>query len=265
VPGELKRIAAAEDGTVWGVMPNGSIWRLVNGQWAGVPGQLVAISVGSAQHIIGANAGGQLWRWDNASSSWHAQPVSFEAAEPSIGKDGTLYALSKDGKVYRLEGSGQWTLVPGSLTDISVYNAADIVGCNAGGQLWRLVPFDNNRWAEVAGVSNVSRVSNGASGVGLVLKDQSVKRLPRKVPAQFAAHENIDGQVVDIAVGNNEIIGCNAGRNIWRKVNNGAWSSVAGKLTRVDLAEDGTLWGVGEQQQVMRHVNGAWVTCPASW
>jgi hypothetical protein len=102
-----------------------------------VPGQLVTISVGSANHVIGVNAGGQMWRWDNASNNWQSVGATFLAAEVSVGKDGTTYAVARDDNVYRLQGS-EWVQVPGQLTQVSVFTADEVVGVNRSGQVYQL-------------------------------------------------------------------------------------------------------------------------------
>jgi hypothetical protein len=260
IPGKLKRVALGADGTLWGLASNDSIWQFANGQWIGVPGALTSLSVGSAQHVIGSNAGGAIYRFVNG--SWAAVPAPFLSREVSIGRDGTVYAVAQDQKIFKLEPNGQWTNVPGLLVDIGVASAAEIVGVNSSGIVYRLLPNENNRWEVVNNTGVVARVAFGASGIALVGADGSVRRVPLKRAASFAATSDIDGQVVELGVGKGEIIGCNSIGGIWRKVGNNGWSAVPGQAKSIDLAEDGTLFAVGQNQEVLRWINGAWQVVP---
>lgn len=83
---------------IYGVNREGQVWRLLNGNWVGVPSGLLKIS------------------------------------DISVGTDGTVYGVTNDNKVVRLDGAS-WTPVPGALVCISVLDSQNVVGCNAEGQV----------------------------------------------------------------------------------------------------------------------------------
>jgi hypothetical protein len=62
IPGPLKYVSVASDGTVWGVNANDMIYRRDGNYWTQIPGRLKQISVGSSSRVWGVNANNEIYR-----------------------------------------------------------------------------------------------------------------------------------------------------------------------------------------------------------
>ncbi len=125
IPGGLKCVSAASDGTVWGVNKNDDIYRRVGNSWQKVSGGLKQISVGSASQIWGVNKNDNIYR--RVGNSW--QKVSGGLKHVSVASDGTVWGVNKNDDIYRRVGNS-WQQVSGGLKQISVGSASQIWGVN---------------------------------------------------------------------------------------------------------------------------------------
>jgi virginiamycin B lyase len=142
IPGSLKYVACAGDGTVWGVNSSDNIFRWLGGGWEQIPGSLKQVSVGSATQIWGVNSSDNIFRWTG--SGW--VQVAGGLKHVAVAADGTVWGVNSSDNIFRWLGGG-WEHIPGSLSQISVGAATQVWGVNSGGNIfrwlgggWELVP-----------------------------------------------------------------------------------------------------------------------------
>ena len=87
-----------EDGTVWALGTNNSIWQW-NGSdsWSRIQGGLENVSVVTANNVWGHNDAGAVWQWNGR--SWNrisTEGITTPVAEIDAGSDGTVVALGTD-------------------------------------------------------------------------------------------------------------------------------------------------------------------------
>jgi hypothetical protein len=114
----------------------GGIYRYLGSpnKFTGMPGSLVQISVGDANNIWGVNAHDMIFKW--AGRDW--QRVNGGLTRVAVSAGGTrVVGISRDGRIWAYNGGDPWTLIPGSLTNISVCQDY-IAGVNSTGQLYYL-------------------------------------------------------------------------------------------------------------------------------
>jgi tectonin-like protein len=143
VPGQLKQVSVAGDGTVWGVNAVDDIFRWTGSAWQQVPGKLAQISVGSAQQVWGVNAAANIYRWTG--NAWQQVPGGLRHV--AVGADGTVWGVDPAGNIFRWTGSA-WQQVPGQLTQIAVGSAQQVWGVNAAGNIFRWM---GSAWQQVPG------------------------------------------------------------------------------------------------------------------
>src|SRR5690554_4049768 len=90
VPGALKHVSVAADGTVWGVNAADQIYRRDGNAWTRISGALKQVSVGSASQVWGVNAADKIYRWNG--SSW--TQVSGALKHVSVAADGTVWGVN---------------------------------------------------------------------------------------------------------------------------------------------------------------------------
>jgi hypothetical protein len=133
-PPGVVRISVADDGTTFATTNLEQICRFVNNAWQQVAGQAKTVAAGNAGAVFCANAAGQIWRFEPMSGQWQPVAAPFQAVDISVGKDGTLYAVDAVDGIHRFEPmTGAWSTIPGQLTQISVHDAACVVGVNRSG------------------------------------------------------------------------------------------------------------------------------------
>ena len=207
VAGNLKQVAAAGDGTVWGITSTGSVFRLVGSQWQPVSGQLSQISVGSAQHIWGVNAANAIYRWNG--SGWVTVPGQLK--EVSAAADGTVWGVNMAGSTYRYDTpSNNWIQQPAVLRSVAVGSAQEVWGLNPQGGVVRWTGAGwENKPGQLAGISvGADRSVWGVSASGAVYQ---------WAPSQNN-WEQRDGILAQISVANaNTIWGVNAANAIFQR------------------------------------------------
>ena len=159
VPGALKQISAASDGSVWGVNSAGQVFRRTGDTWQGVAGQLMQVSVGSAQNIWGVNASHQVWKWDPAISNWRQMPGLLK--QISAAADGSVWGTNRDDNIYRWDqAANNWILLPGRLAMAAAGSAQQVWGVTGANTIFRWTGSD---WAPVAGLlADISVAADGS-------------------------------------------------------------------------------------------------------
>jgi hypothetical protein len=76
LPGAGTHITIGADDEKWVVSSNGAIYRMLPGQtqWKLIPGSLKSIHCTDSNNVAGANATGDLYRWNPIGSTWTKLP-----------------------------------------------------------------------------------------------------------------------------------------------------------------------------------------------
>jgi len=96
----IRNIAAAADGTVWGVSSDGGIVRWNGTTFVRMPGAAVQVSVGSAANVWAVNSAGVVSKWNG--TAWDAAADAGICKEVAAASDGTVLVIrASDRKAYR--------------------------------------------------------------------------------------------------------------------------------------------------------------------
>ena len=171
VPGALKHVSVAADGTVWGVNSADNIYRwLGGGDWVQIPGSLKQISVGSASQVWGVNSADNIYRWLGG-GDWVQIPGSLKHV--SVGIDGTVWGINSADNIYRWLGGGDWEQIPGSLKQISVGSASQVWGVNSADNIYR---WNGSGWELIPGGLKYVSVSSDGTVWGVNSANQIYRR-----------------------------------------------------------------------------------------
>lgn len=93
-------------------------------------------------------------------------------AQVAYGNDGARWAVAADHAIFRMRTTEEWTPVPGELKQISVGNASNVWGVNAGGNIYKWTGTGFIQMPE-----SFASVSVAADGTVWALKpDDSIRR-----------------------------------------------------------------------------------------
>lgn len=159
----------------------------------------------------------------------------------SVGLDGAVWGINAAGLIYRYDStSHSWVQAPGSLAQIAVGGNGSVWGLNAGGLIYRWDPNTQN-WTPVNGA--LAQISVGSEGDVWGLNSADL------IYHWNAASQNwiqIPGTLKQIAVGfNGAVWGINSAGLVYRfNPCLQAFVPVAGSLTQIALGSDGVVWGL---------------------
>lgn len=162
----------------------------------------------------------------------------------SVGADGSVWGINAAGLIYQYNSTSQsWVQVPGYLTQIAVGGDGSVWGLNPAGLIYR---WDPNRkdWTPVSGT--LAQISVGSDGDVWGLN--SANLIYHWNPSTQNWVE-IPGALKQIAVGfNGAVWGINSAGLIYR-FNPGlnAFVPVPGNLTQIAVGSDGVVWGLSGQ------------------
>ena len=143
LPGKFASIAAAEDGTIWGLDAEGAASELVDGAWQlrSAQPKLVNIHVAAADQVVALDHHGAAWQWSPHDVRW----TQFEpqAPEPlasiSIAPGRTFWVVATSGRL--LAWLGAWfTTGADHLQAVSAGPGGEVWGIDAGGAADEIVP-----------------------------------------------------------------------------------------------------------------------------
>ncbi|MCO6512073.1 MAG: hypothetical protein J5I65_14910 [Aridibacter famidurans] len=168
--GSLVQVSVANDGTAWAIDKDNNIYQwtgrqLGSGGWNGIPGKLKQISVGSEYYVYGVNPQGHVYRY--LAGHWSRLAVP-DMKQISVGSDGQLWAVDAADNIYRWDvpikgavslSGGSPVKVPGGLNQISVGNADNVWGVNDSNEIFR---WTGKTWTLVPG--SLKQVSVGSDG-----------------------------------------------------------------------------------------------------
>jgi len=136
--GRSSYIEGTEGKQLWCATGNDEIFYYYYGwtgsRWERVNGALSMISVGKGQYIWGINRQGEIFKTNEKTKVWTKMPGA--AQNLSVGRDGSCWCVNANCEIWRWETKnvegfeGQWVQVPGSLRQISVYDADTVCGTN---------------------------------------------------------------------------------------------------------------------------------------
>lgn len=211
IPGGLKCVSAAADGTVWGVNSANLIFRRDADTWTCIPGNLVQIAVGGANMVWGVDANDNIYRRDG--NAWTTIPGKL--VNVAVGADGTVWGVNRDGLIFRRDGNA-WTNIAGKLAMISVGSSAHVWGTDRDGNIYR---WSGSGWVTVPGKLNTLTVASDGTVWGLA-------RLPSTlVPMDALIYRRdgetwtqVDGGLIQISAGSKtRIWGVNVGNQIFNR------------------------------------------------
>ncbi len=158
MPGVLKQVSIAEDGTIWGVSSTDVIFRWSGSAWQQTAGQLSQVSVGTASRVWGVNANGAVYQ-RSSRGGWTNIVAPVPMVMVAAAADGTVWGLGRGGEVYNFRGKKGWGRVSGSLKHLSVGSAKHIWGIDSNG---KVVRWNRKGWSTVTG--SLTNVTVGADG-----------------------------------------------------------------------------------------------------
>jgi len=86
----------------------------------------------------GGIVSGRPWVWTGISWAHDGAWVYRVApAQVAYGNNGARWAVAADHAIFRMRTTEEWTPVPGELKQISVGNASNVWGVNAGGNIYK--------------------------------------------------------------------------------------------------------------------------------
>eukprot|EP01083_Nonionella_stella_P086490 240324_1 len=108
--GTMNIISVGADGTVWGIMDSGALYRYSNG-WSWVNnGPLIDVSVGSANNVWAVSAGGYAYQWTPVGLDVKGRaPNNVHFMKITASANGAVYALAVNGKLYT-RSDNSWVL-----------------------------------------------------------------------------------------------------------------------------------------------------------
>ena len=144
----VDEVSVGDDGTVWALGTNDTIWQWdsSNQDWDPITGRLETVSVVNANNVWGSNASGAIWQWDG--DSWDrisTAGITSRVSEVDAGADGTVWALGVDNSIWERNGTS-WSRVRGALEQVSVGSANDVWGVNRNGVIWQ---YDGSDWSTI--------------------------------------------------------------------------------------------------------------------
>jgi hypothetical protein len=214
MPGGLKNVSAAADGTVWGVNSADNIYKYVGGSsvWQQMPGALVRVSAGSAANVWGVNSTGNIYKYVGGSTVW--QQIAGGLIDVDVAADGTVWGVNSAGNIYKyVGGAAVWQQVPGGLRRISVGSAGIVWGVNSVGNIYKYVGGSAG-WQLIPG----ALTEIGAAADGTVWGVNSAGNIYKYVGGS-AAWQQISGGLTQISVGGASVIwGVNSAGNIYRRL-----------------------------------------------
>ncbi len=249
VPGALSQIAAAADGSVWGINNSNQVFHYTGPAQPyhtliQIPGSFNQISVAPDGTAWAVDANNLVYIFDRGTQTFQNVPGQ-SLAQVSVGSSGNVWGVSSAGAIFQWGQStaNAWDNIPGELNRIAVSTNQTypsnlfVFGINSYGQTYMYV----NGWIEIPG--DLVQLSNGADGtVWGINAQQQIYRYE----SQTESWVNVPGSLVQISVGNaNNIWGVNAAQQVYRYDTTAQhWVEIPNSyLTQISVAFDGTVWG----------------------
>ena len=149
----LSNVSATGKTNIWGVQSDGAIWRCqrpcTNGQWVRVSGGVIKQISADDQYVYGVAPDGSIWRRnEDGTGAWVRIPGTLSNITAS-GK-GYIWGVQSDEAIYRCRKpcvTGKWTRVPGELKQV----AADdkyVWGVNNANQIYKMPVDGSGVWTE---------------------------------------------------------------------------------------------------------------------
>jgi hypothetical protein len=155
---------------VWGLDENRQIFRLSNGSFQQIPGQLAQIAVGPGfetchpAEVWGLNETGGIFRFDFCSGQFHQAPGQL--IQISVGEH-EVWGLNATGAIFHWNfNTFVFENVPGVLSQISAGPAGAVWGVNQEGKVFRLSRNkESAKFLEIAIAGPLEVISVGGNGV----------------------------------------------------------------------------------------------------
>jgi virginiamycin B lyase len=133
----LVSLHAQNAGDMWGVNSSNQIFRWNGTGWAGVPGELKYISIGTDGAVWGVNSSDQIFQWTG--SVFRLVP-NGALKQIAVHTRTDLWGVNASNQIFRSAGAGTgWTQVRGSLKYVSVGGDGSIWGVNSRDEIYRLI------------------------------------------------------------------------------------------------------------------------------
>jgi hypothetical protein len=120
-----------DDGTIWAVTSDGSVFRRSGDKWQQMPGECKQVYVSNAKSIACVNAGGQAWFFEDG--KWILVSSSPAFTRIAVGPFRSAIALTAAGECYwkpQIRSADKWQKIEGKLTNVGI-SKDYIVGTNS--------------------------------------------------------------------------------------------------------------------------------------
>eukprot|EP00163_Fabomonas_tropica_P022009 TRINITY_DN3836_c0_g1_i2.p1 TRINITY_DN3836_c0_g1~~TRINITY_DN3836_c0_g1_i2.p1 ORF type:complete len:778 (+),score=285.84 TRINITY_DN3836_c0_g1_i2:295-2628(+) len=266
---DMVRIAAGCDGTLYAAASSGKLYRrtLSNPTWTSLGEGVKEISAGRSLYIIDTK--GFLFKYRSPSDggaegkrNWkllHKQLRKVAATEQE-----DLYGVDMQGRVVEFKPAEvdtsdlSWTRVPGRVDKVCVSDSKTVYGLDNGVVL--KYNFEKKTWNVLDGV-RLKEFSCGCDGSIWGMKEAG--EVYRRQSAKYG-WERVSGSsdVVHVGVGKADVAWAldAAGRPLVWSTKDSTWLKYKGDLASIDVACDGTAWGVDKSGVVWEHdsISGKW-------
>ncbi len=152
----LNQVAAASDGSVWGVDANRQVFTWNGSSWAKMPGSLGFVAVGSARDIWGIS-NHDIFRWEG--TGW--TQVRGKLDMISVGSDGDVWGIANQSVFHYEDGLWIFRQQTPKLSWISTGGTGKVWGLTANQQVWRMNA--SGGWEQV-GTQLLQKIQVGGSG-----------------------------------------------------------------------------------------------------
>ncbi|MBU1007513.1 hypothetical protein KKA53_00300 [Candidatus Dependentiae bacterium] len=225
-------------------------------------------SIGSKNNIWGTTTNHKIVKWDTNNKKWVTVPEKQSKGRLdmlSVAPDGRMWGVSASQIIYHWQ-NNQWNRYAGKLKKISVGSKGGhhVFGVNAAGRIyhhpwaskWGYVPLKDEDTGTNKIAKDISVASDGSlwaiSTDGLIYKNSVHKDAAynkRIAPGKWTL---IPGKLEQISVGSRlRIFGTNKNHIVFRRnVGRDNWAAILQNFKSIDVAEDGTLWGIGKNNKI---------------
>ncbi len=159
IGGLLVNVSLSQDGAVWGVNANDSIFRWNGTGWDQMPGRATQVSAGSQGHVWAVTRESTIWRWNVAQNSWDQMPGL--ARQVSVSSDGGVWVTNGNDS-FRYNGVN-WDLIPGPAKQVVAGSVSNVWRISPQNTVFRYNPAAAGEpWEPVPGL--LSQMSVAADG-----------------------------------------------------------------------------------------------------
>ena len=162
---KAKEIAVDPSGNAWVIDASNKIMGSYKGKWKKLSGWASDLSIGAQGHLWVVGNKDQLYSWNG--KNWTA--VKRKAKRVAVAPDGTVWTVDAKGKISRYDGK-KWINVSGYATEIAIGQNGSVWVVGSQNTLWRWK--SGNNWEKASGTAVKIAVTPKGNLVALDAKNK---------------------------------------------------------------------------------------------